>query len=74
MKNFQVYFTGKKEMPVDINENRYTTSGYPNITKSRPYLFPIFQENYDYFLSYFGYFLLKRGRGHTLKIGNQNLT
>ena len=61
-------------MPVDINENWYMTSGYPNITKSSPYLAPNFQENYDYFLSYFGYFLLKRGRGHTLKIGNQNLT
>ena len=35
--------------------------GYPKITKSRPYLVPIFQEKYDYFLSYFGRFLLKKG-------------
>ena len=35
--------------------------GYPKIAKSRPYLVPIFQERYDYFLSYFGRFLLKKG-------------
>ena len=35
--------------------------GYPKITKSRPYLIPIFQEKYDYFLYYFGHFLVKKG-------------
>ena len=34
---------------------------HPNIAKSRPYLLPIFYEKYDYFLSYFGCFLLKKG-------------
>ena len=34
--------------------------GYPNIAISRPYLVSIFQEKYDYFLLYFGCFLLKK--------------
>ena len=42
-----------------------TPSGYPKIAKSRPYLVPIFQEKYYYFLSYFGCFLVKKGaRSH----------
>ena len=36
-------------------------SSYPKIANSRPYLVPIFQEKYDYFLSYFGRFLVKKG-------------
>ena len=36
-------------------------SGYPNIAKSTLYLVPIFQEKYDYFLSHFGRFLVKKG-------------
>ena len=34
--------------------------GFPKIEKSRPYLVPNFQEKYDYFLSYFGRFLVKK--------------
>ena len=33
---------------------------FPKIEKSRPYLAPNFQEKYDYFLSYFGRFLVKK--------------
>ena len=35
--------------------------GLSKIAKSRPYLVSIFQEKYDYFFLYFGYFLPKRG-------------
>ena len=42
--------------------------------KSRPYLVPIFQEKHDYFLSYFGCFLLKKGCGQRLKGRDRNLT
>ena len=46
---------------LNIPMNKTTSSGYPKIAKSRPYLVPIFQEKYNYFLSYFGCFLLKKG-------------
>ena len=55
-------------------KEKTTSSGYPKIAKSRTYLVSIFQEKYDYFLSYFGRFFVKMGRGHTLKAQNQNLT
>ena len=55
-------------------QDKTTSSGYPKIAKSRPYLVSIFQEKCDYFLSYFGPFLVKKGRGHSLKARNQNLT
>ena len=42
--------------PVFLHE-----SGCSKIAKSRPYLVSIFQEKYDYFLSYFVLFLLKKG-------------
>ena len=47
-----------------------TPSGYPEITKSRPYLVPIFQEKYDYFCPILVVFWWKKGRGHTLKARN----
>ena len=55
-------------------KEKTTSSGYPKIAKSRTYLVSIFQEKYDYILSYFGRFFVKMGRGHTLKAQNQNLT
>ena len=42
-------------------QDKTTPSSYPKIAKLTPYLVPIFQEKYDYFLSYFGCSLLKRG-------------
>ena len=42
-------------------KGKTTPWGYPKITKSRPYLIPIYQEKYDYFLYYFGHFLVKKG-------------
>ena len=44
------------------------------MAKSSPYLVPIFQEKYDYFLLHFGLFLVKKGRGQQLKDPNENLT
>ena len=41
-------------------QDKSTPSGYPKIGKSRSYLVAIFQEKYDYFLSYFGRFLVKK--------------
>ena len=49
--------------------------GLSKIAKSRPYLVSIFQEKYDYFFLYFGYFdCQKEGHGHLLKGWSQNLT
>ena len=48
---------------LDIFADKTTPLVYPNMAKSRSYLDPIFQEKYDYFLSLFGCFLLKRGCG-----------
>ena len=48
-------------------KDKTTPSGYPKIAKLRPYLVSIFQQKYDYFLFYFVRFLVKKGRGHTLK-------
>ena len=42
-------------------KDKTTPLGYPNIAISRPYLVLIFQEKYNYFLSYFGHFLVKKG-------------
>ena len=42
-------------------KDKTTPSGYPKIAKLRPYLVLIFQEKYDYFLSYFVRFLVKKG-------------
>ena len=50
-----------KSKKQDILSYKTMPSGYPKIAKSRPYLVPIFQEKYDYFLSYFGCFLVKKG-------------
>ena len=46
---------------LNIFEAKTTPSGCSKIAKSRPYLVSIFQEKYDYFLSYFVLFLLKKG-------------
>ena len=56
----------KKVNKVYTYEDKTTLSTYLSIPKSRPYPLSIFQEKYDYFLSYFGCFLLKGP--------NQNLT
>ena len=50
-----------KSKKVNVSQGKTTPSRYPNITKSRLYLVPIFQEKYDYFLSHFGCFLVKKG-------------
>ena len=50
-----------KSKKVNISRDKTTPSGYPNIAKSTLYLVPIFQEKYDYFLSHFGRFLVKKG-------------
>ena len=50
-----------KSKKLTAGNDKTTPSGYPKIAKSRPYLVPIFQEKYDYFLSYFGCFLVKKG-------------
>ena len=50
-----------KSNKLNIHQDETTPSGYPKIAKSRPYVVPIFQEKYDYFLSYFGCFLVKKG-------------
>ena len=46
---------------LNILKDKTMPLGYPKITKSRPDLVPIFQEKDDYFLSYFGHFLVKKG-------------
>ena len=51
----------KKKVFSGCFQDKTTPSGYPKIAKSRPYLVPIFQEKYDYFLSCFGCFLMKKG-------------
>ena len=52
-------------------KNKTMPSSYPKIANSRPYLVPIFQEKYDYFLSYFGRFLVKKGAWSSFK-GSQS--
>ena len=58
-------FFSMKEAEIEKSKyffrDKTTPSGYPNIAKSRLYLVPIFQEKYDYFLSHFGRFLVKKG-------------
>ena len=50
-----------KSKKLNTLQDKTTPSDYPKIAKSRPFLVPIFQEKYDYFLCYFGRFLLKKG-------------
>ena len=58
-------FFSMKEAEIEKSKylfrDKTTPSGYPNIAKSRLYLVPIFQEKYDYFLSHFDRFLVKKG-------------
>ena len=57
-------FLSVKEAKIQKNKyfkDKTMPSGYPKIVNSRPYLVPMFQEKYDYFLSYFGCFLVKKG-------------
>ena len=42
-------------------------SGYPNQSKSRPYLISIFNEKYNYFLRYLGIFRVQMGPGSKIK-------
>ena len=49
-------------------------SGYPNPSTPTPYLFSPSNEKQDYFLHFLSIFWWKKGRGHTLRARNQNLT
>ena len=62
-----------KSKKLNILQDKTTPSGYPKIAKSRPYLAPIFHEKYDYFLSYFGPFLVKKRAWSHFKVSESNL-
>ena len=51
-----------KSKKLNVLQDQTTPSGYPKITKSRPYLVPIFQEKYDYFCPILVVFWWKKGR------------
>ena len=64
LSNFESVFSPwsrAKSKKLNIFRGKTMPSGYPKIAKWRPYLVPIFQEKYDYFLSHFGSFLVKKG-------------
>ena len=66
-----------KEAGIEKSKNfveKTTPSGYPKFAKSRSYLVPIFQKKYDYFLSRFGRFLVKKWAWSHLQARNQNVT
>ena len=44
-------------------QNQKQPAGYPNKSKSRPYLHSTFNENYNYFLLYLGFFQVQMGNG-----------
>ena len=70
-------FFSMKEAGIEKSKNfveKTTPSGYPKFAKSRPYLVPIFQKKYDYFLSRFGRFLVKKWAWSHLQARNQNVT
>ena len=59
---------------ISSDAEKLQSLGYPNMSKSRLCLFSSFQEKYEYFLHYLGYFWQETGRGHKSKGQNQNLT
>ena len=70
---FLVFVQLPKSKKLNILQDKTTPSGYPKIAKSRPYLAPIFHEKYDYFLSYFGPFLVKKRAWSHFKVSESNL-
>ena len=75
---FLIHFFTLKESGIEkklsIIMDKIQPWGYPNISKSRPYLVSIFQEKYDCFCPILTVFILKKDRSQSLNDWNQKLT